>query len=52
MFGNNGWYANGASDYLKLAEAVNITGTLGKVYVVSVSKMYGFKSIRFIQMYK
>ena len=52
MPSNNGLYANGATDYLKLAEDVNINGTLGKVYMVSVSKMYGFKSTRILLMYK
>lgn len=52
MFSNNGLYANGATDNLKLAEDVNINGTLGKVCVVSVSKMYGFKSTRILLMYK
>ena len=43
MFGKNGWYANGAPEYLGIAEDVRINGTPGRDYVVSESTFYEFK---------
>ena len=47
MFGNNGWYTNGATDYLGIAEDIRINGTAGKDYIVSEKVFYEFKKINY-----